>query len=469
MSLKKVDVAVIGGGTAGLAARRAAEKAGASTVLIDPGPLGTTCARSGCMPSKLLIAAAENAEHVRRAPLFGLQTSLAVDGVKVMERVRRERDRFVASVMRAYGPLEKDGKLIREKAVFTGPGRVQAGEHIVEARAFVVAAGAASSIPEPYQALGERVLTHESVFELKDLPKSLLVVGSGVIGLELGQAFHRLGTRVTILGRHGRIAVLKDPRVLEKGARIFSEELDLELDHELISVEHGGEGVLAVFRGKSGVRKESYERVLVAAGRRPSLKGLDPEKAGVILDDKGRVRVDPETFQAGTLPVFFAGDVNGLRPLLHEAGEQGRIAGANAARYPDIKRMPQKTYLNIVFTEPQMAQAGMTWESFDPEKDFVGESDYDKQGRSQVMAQNHGLARLYAEQISGRLKGAELLGPRMEHIAQLLCGFIERGMTVSEIRKFPFYHPVFEEGLLDALDELHARLKKTKESGAPAR
>lgn len=460
MSLKKVDVAVIGGGTAGLAARRAAEKAGASTVLIDPGPLGTTCARSGCMPSKLLIAAAETAEHVRRAPLFGLQTSLAVDGVKVMDRVRRERDRFVASVMKAYGPLEKDGKLIREKAVFTGAGRVQAGEHIVEARAFVVAAGAASFVPEPYQSLGDRVLTHESVFELKDLPKSLLVVGSGVIGIELGQAFHRLGVRVTILGRHGRIAVLRDPRVLEKGTRIFSEELDLELEHELISIEKHNDGVLAVFRGQKGVRKESYDRVLAAAGRRPVLKDLCVEKAGVALDDKGRVRVDPETLQAGTRPVFFAGDINGLRPLLHEAGAQGRIAGANAAVYPDVRRVPQKTYLNIVFTEPQMAQTGMTWESFDAEKDLAGESNYDTQGRSQVMGQNHGMVRLYAEQSSGRLKGAEMLGPRMEHIAHLLCGFIEQGMTVSEIRKFPFYHPVFEEGLLDALDELHVRLKK---------
>lgn len=469
MSLKKVDVAVIGGGTAGLAARRAAEKAGASTVLIDPGPLGTTCARSGCMPSKLLIAAAESAEHIRRASLFGLETSLAVDGVRVMERVRRERDRFVASVMKAYEPLENDGKLIREKAVFTGPDCVQAGKYGVEARAFVVAAGAVSSIPEPYQALGGRVLTHENIFELKDLPKSLLVVGSGVIGIELGQAFHRLGVRVTILGRHGRVGVLRDPRVLEKSTRIFSEELDLELEHELVSIETQGDGVLAVFRGKKGVRTESYDRVLAAAGRRPLLKDLGVEKAGVMLDDKGRVRVDPETLQAGTGPVFFAGDVNGLRPLLHEAGAQGRIAGANAARYPDIERVPQKTYLNIVFTEPQMAQTGMTWDAFNPETDIAGESDYDKQGRSQVMGQNQGLARLYAEQGSGRLKGAELLGPRMEHIAQLLCSFIEQGMTVSEIRKFPFYHPVFEEGLLDALDELHLRLKKTKEIGASTR
>lgn len=461
---KTVDVAVIGAGTAGLTARRAAEKEGASTVLIDPGPLGTTCARVGCMPSKLLIAAADAAHHASQAKIFGVEAEFKVHGARVMERVRSERDRFVASVMPAIEDLKKRGLFIEAAASFIGPGRLKAGDDEITAKAVVIACGTKAVIPEPYRALGELLLTYENVFELSDLPKSLLVVGTGIIGLELGLAFHDLGTRVRFLGRGGTVGPLKDPAVKKEAREIFSSRTTFHTEHKLKEVKKAAGGAEIIFEDETGKEiRDSFERVLIAAGRRPDFKSLGVEKADISLDKEGRVEINPETLQAGDLPVFIAGDASGIRELLHEAAHEGHIAGRNAARFPDVKPEKRKVPLTIVFTRPQIAVVGSGWRE---EGGFcAGEIDYDKQGRSQVMAVNQGIVRVYGSGNPGRLTGAEMLGPAVEHTAHLLSWAIQNEMTLEQIRRMPFYHPVIEEGIQTALEKLWANMKETQSLG----
>ncbi|MFN6980158.1 MAG: FAD-dependent oxidoreductase, partial [Gemmobacter sp.] len=193
------DVAVIGAGTAGLAAERAARAQGARTLLIDPDFNGTLCATAGCMPSKLLIAAAHAAHSARQAPVFGVATGpVRIDGPQVMARVRRERDRFARLTREGIDDLPQ-GVAIRGRARFVGPQSLVLDDgRRIAARAIVIATGSVPVIPPPFRDLGNRVITTDALFDLHDLPRSLAVIGGGPIGLEMAQAMGRLGVEVTL-------------------------------------------------------------------------------------------------------------------------------------------------------------------------------------------------------------------------------------------------------------------------------
>ena len=455
----RVDVAIVGAGTAGLTARRAAEAAGASVVVVDPGPFGTTCARVGCMPSKLLIAAAEAAHHAREATVFGVDAEVAVDGRRVMERVQRERDRFVGFVLRGIDGLRERGILLEGRARFVAPGRLAVdGRGEVDAGAIVLAVGGRPFVPPPFRGLGDRLISSDGIFELESLPESVLVVGAGVIGLELGQALHRLGVRTTLVG-FDRLGPLSDPVVAQSAREALGAELDLQLPYELHEVEAVEGGVRVRWTGPDGERDERFERVLVAAGRRNNLDGMGLEHAGVPLSPRGLPAVDPTTMQVGNHPVFVAGDASGDRPLLHEAADEGRIAGSNAATYPRVRAGQRRTPLGIVFSDPNLAVVGAPWSAI-TERCAVGTIDYGDQGRARVMHQHRGVVRIYATRDCGRILGAELCGPRVEHMAHLLAWAVQAQLTVDDALAMPLYHPVVEEGLRTALRDLRKNLRE---------
>lgn len=457
-----VDVAIIGAGTAGLTSRRAAKKAGASVVMIDPGPFGTTCARVGCMPSKLLIAAADAAHHARHASTFGIQIeNVAIDGAAVLRRVQSERDRFVGFVNRAIDDIKDDGELIVGRARIVSEGRLQVDEHTeVAYNRLVIATGSTPFTPPPFRGIEHALLTNEHIFELEQLPESLLVVGIGVIGLELGQAMSRLGVRTTLLGVGGKIGPIGDPEIRDHAKAILRDELDLHPDYQLHGVEPDANGVRIRFVDSTGrERDERFERVLMAAGRRPNLDKLGLDKIGITPGENRQYDIDPGTLQLGEAPIFVAGDVNSLHPLLHEAADDGRLAGRNAALYPDVRAANRRTPLAIVFSDPQIGIVGTGYAGLADCQAVAGEVDYGDQGRARVQAINRGKVRVYAERSSGRLLGAELFGPRVEHLSHLLAWAIQQGVTVEQALDMPFYHPVVEEGIRTALRDASVNLR----------
>jgi dihydrolipoamide dehydrogenase len=226
----EVDVAVIGGGTAGLAARKAAVRAGARVLLINAGPWGTTCVRAGCMPSKLLLVAAKAAVATRRAGIFGIETGPPrVNGRAVMARVHAERDYFLRSILEelnAIPPVEKIDGLAR----FIGPTTLKVADKVtVVAKSVVIATGASPSIPKPLASLKDKVLTSDTVFNIEDLPTSLAVVGAGPLGIELAAAFTRLGVRTTVFDERDSLGGLRDPEVSKAARTLLGAELDLKL------------------------------------------------------------------------------------------------------------------------------------------------------------------------------------------------------------------------------------------------
>ncbi|MCC5858022.1 MAG: dihydrolipoyl dehydrogenase [Ectothiorhodospiraceae bacterium] len=462
----QADVAVIGAGSAGLAAYRAARAHRERVVLIEGGPYGTTCARVGCMPSKLLIAAAEAAHHAREADRFGVHPGrVHVDGRAVMERVRRERNRFVGFVVESTEAIPEEDR-IRGYARFLDEHMLQVdGDLQVRAERMVIATGSRPNVLPMFNGLGDRLIVNDAIFNWKDLPESVAVFGPGVIGLELGQALHRLGVRVRMFGVGGLVGPLTDPAVRDYADRSFQREFPLDSDARVDELEREGDTVRIRFRDRNGrSAEERFAYVLAATGRRPNVDRLGLEHTGLILDQRGVPVFDSRTMRCGDSHIFIAGDADNQLPLLHEASDEGRIAGDNAGRFPFIRAGARRSAISVVFSDPQIAMIGESHAQVADRPHVVGEVSFENQGRSRVMGQNHGLLRVYADGVSCRLLGAEMIGPRAEHMAHLLAWAHQQELTIGQLLDMPFYHPVVEEGLRTALRDAQARLEALEDS-----
>ncbi len=452
------DVAIVGAGSAGLPAYREVLKAGLKPLLIEGGPHGTMCARVGCMPSKLLIAAAQSVADMRHADGFGIRLDgpPRVDGAAVMDRVRRERDRFVGFVVddvRAMPPehrLDAPVEFLRDGVLRAGDGRE------VHARRVILATGTRPNVPDLYRPLGDLAIVNDDVFDWRDLPRSVLVVGSGVIGVELGLALARLGVRVRVLNRSGSFAHLADPQVRAAAVALLAPELSLVQNARVASACREGDQAVVGWSADGGPETvERFDRVLLTAGRSPALDALRLERTSMPLDEGGgggRPRFDPATLQVHGQPVFLAGDVTGRHAIQHEASDDGRLAGRNAAAWPDVRALPRRAPLAVVFSDPQIMQVGGGYAALDdPDAAAIGEVDWTRQGRSRVMQRNQGLLRVYMRKSDRRFLGAEMVGPDAEHVGHLLAWALQMGLTVPDMLNLPFYHPTIEEGIRTAL------------------
>lgn len=466
MKTLNVDVAVIGGGTAGLGAYRAAKAHTDSVVMIEGGPYGTTCARVGCMPSKLLIAAAESVHQIEKAPAFGVhpQGEIVINGREVMDRVKRERDRFVGFVLEGVDEIPSQDK-ISGYAKFIDNNTLTVDDHTqITAKRIVIATGSRPAYPAVWNELGDRLIINDDVFNWDDLPNSVAVFGPGVIGLELGQALKRLGVEVVMFGLGGQVGPLTDPAVMAYADKAFNEEFYLDADVRLESMKRIGDAVEIQYLDKDGEFKViTVDYVLAATGRRPNVDKLAIEKTSLELDERGVPVADHFTLQTSAENIFIAGDASNQLPLLHEAADQGRIAGDNAGRFPDIRAGLRRSKISAVFSDPQIAMVGETYKEITTRLGNcgcfeTGEVSFENQGRSRVMLRNKGMLHVYGEHGTGRFLGAEMMGPNAEHLAHLLAWAHQNKMTVAEMLDMPFYHPVIEEGVRTALRDLNAKL-----------
>lgn len=467
MNNLECDVAIIGAGTAGLAVERRARADGATTLLIDDKFAGTTCATVGCMPSKLLIAAAHAAHVARTAAVFGVKLPAPeIDGPAVMRRVRAERDAFAASTVETIDKIP-DGIRQQTRARFIDSTTLvlDDGRH-VKAKAVVIAVGSHPRIPPLFEALGDRVLTNETIFELPDLPRAVAVIGAGPLGLELAQALVRLGVDTQVFDQGDKLAGLHDEAVAAELHTILERELPIRLGVKL-DAKREGKGVHLTWTGAASGAAD-FDYVLVAVGRAPSLEGLGLAQTGLALDKHGVPEFDRHTMQCGTSNIFMAGDADADRAILHEASAEGAIAGRNAASYPHVEPGGRGVPFSIMFTDPPLAVIGAPAD----EHSVVGCASYADQGRAKIEARNAGLVRFYASRPEGRLTGATLAGPGMEHIGHLITWAVSRGETATSLLTLPFYHPTFEEGLKTALraicHEVHAPLPRDTDDGSAA-
>jgi dihydrolipoamide dehydrogenase len=446
------DVAIIGAGSAGLTALREVRKQTDNFVLINDGFYGTTCARVGCMPSKALIEAA-NAFHRRKVlDAFGVSGAegLTVDIPAVLRRVRRLRDGFVTGMLKLTDEL-KDSS-IAGRARFLDAQVLAVGERRVHAKKIIIATGSRPVIPKEWALFGTGILTSDDLFEQETLPSHMAVIGMGAIGSEIAQALSRLGITITGFGHNKHIAGLSDTAVNSQAVALMRAEFTLHLGHTAEPVIEGKR-----IRVRAGDESVVVDRMIVALGRRPNIDQLGLDNLGIQLDEHGVPPFDTRTMQIADLPVYIAGDASRHLPFLHEALDEGYIAAYNAMRNEPAcfeRRVP----LEIVFTDPSIAIVGQSSIELDEYETLIGEVDFSSQARARMGEVNHGLLRVYVDKKSGGLLGAELCAPQGEHLAHLLALAIQHKLTVHDLLRMPFYHPVLEEGLRTALRDAAGKL-----------
>ncbi|MCU7931567.1 MAG: dihydrolipoyl dehydrogenase [Candidatus Thiodiazotropha sp. (ex Codakia rugifera)] len=460
MAEKQVDVAILGSGTAGLNATSQVGPSGKSFLLINGGEPGTTCARVGCMPSKALIQVAEDYHRRTHLNRYGVDghTELTIDIPEALEHVQDLRDNFVDRVL-TNSTDNMGEKFVEAYAKFTDPHTLELdnGDKVI-AKNIVIATGSRPIIPTAWEAFGNKVLTTDTFFELEDLPKSVAVIGLGVIGLELGQSLSRLDIDVCGFDMAQTIGGTSDPEVSVMAFEALQREFPIYLGETVEITEEGQQ--LRVTAGEISV---VVDKVLASLGRTPNVDNLALENAGIELDEQGIPLFNPNTMQCGSSHIFIAGDVNGERPILHEAGDEGKIAGYNAA-HDEVVGFRRKVPLAINFCDPNICLVGASYHDLDLEKTAIGEVKLAPVGRAQIMGQSRGIIRVYGDKTTGVILGSEMITTRGENLAHLLNWAISQQLTVGDLIRLPFYHPVIEEALQAALNNLYAQVDTKNES-----
>ena len=453
---REVDVAIIGAGSAGLYALGQVRHHTDRYVLIDGGPLGTTCARVGCMPSKVMIQVADDYHHRHQFEQEGISgmSAMHVRSASALEHVRLMRDTFVGRVLaNSTGKMSEEHFIASNARFIDGHTLETEDGQRIHARRIIVATGSRPVVPGAWNAFSDHIFTTDEVFELPKLPESVAVVGLGVIGLEIGQAMSRIGVKVTGIDQRMAIGGIVDPVVNAAAVDVIGDEFPLWLGHvaELARADEGRVRVTA------GERSVEVDAVLASLGRRPNLDGLNLEAAGIALDEHGMPGFDLHTQRIGDTDIYIAGDCTNDRPVLHEAGFEGRVAGYNATREAPVA-FRRQTPMGITFSDPNIVSVGAQLDELDAEAIVIGEQELKPSGRAMVMGRNRGVVRVYVDKADGRLLGAAMAAVKGEDLAHLVAWSIEAGLTVSQLLAMPFYHPTLEETLQGALYNAKSKL-----------
>ncbi len=453
MSQHHYDVIIIGAGTAGLSALSEVRKRTDNFLMVNRGPWGTTCARVGCMPSKLLIEAADAYHQRTTFETFGIRGGggLSLDLPAVLRRVRALRDEFVQGTLKATDSL--GDRALSGDARILAPDRIEVGGQQMTTRALIIATGSHPVVPDGWKQFGNKVLTTDDLFEQQHLAQRIGVVGLGPVGVEIAQALARLGITVSAYSKQELLAGLSDPDINATLREALERKMEVHTGND--ATPEAVDGGIAI---TSGGRRTVVDQVLLAVGRKPNVKGLGLENLGVSLDARGMPDFHPGSTQVSDLRVFMAGDLDAHRPLLHEASDEGRIAGMNALA-DEVHCYQRRAPLAIVFTHPEVAVIGASHKSLEGQPYETGIVSFANQGRARAAQRNHGKIALYANPSDGKLLGAELCAPAGEHFAHLLALAIAQGLTVHQLLAMPIYHPTLEEGLRTALRDVAGKLK----------
>ncbi|HEX2091827.1 MAG TPA: FAD-dependent oxidoreductase [Longimicrobiaceae bacterium] len=458
--VERFDLAVIGGGTAGLVTSAVSAGIGARTALIERHRLGGECLWTGCVPSKALIRSAAVRAALRRAGEFGIRAGEGeADFGEVMARVRR----IIAAIEPHDSPERFRGlgvEVVGGHAHFVSPEEVEVDGRRVRSRRWVVATGSRTAVP-PVPGLEEAGFeTHETVWTLERLPASLLVLGAGPVGVEIGQAFARLGSRVTVVDTGTQPLKREDPEVAELLRRALEREgVRFRLGTRALAVRREGGARVVELEGAGGSREEvRAETVFVATGRRPNVEGMGLEALGVETAPGG-IRVD-ERLRTSVGNVWAAGDVVGPYRFTHVADYHGRLVAPNAL-FPVGRRVDYRVVPWCTFTEPEVARVGLTetearerW----GERAGVYRYPHATLDRALCDGEAEGLTKLVTDP-RGRLVGAHIVGARAGESIHEATLAVRHRLRLSDLSGMIHVYPTYTESIRRGADAyLRAKL-----------
>lgn len=450
------DLLVIGGGTAGIVAAKTAARLGARVLLAESDRTGGDCLWTGCVPSKALLAAAGVAAAARDGHRFGIDVgAVSIDFARVMDHVRAAIQHIAP--VDSVEALEAASVEVRTaSAILTGPDSAEVDGVSVTFRQALIATGASPAIP-PVPGLGDvDHLTSETVWGLDELPADLAVLGGGSIGCELGQAFARLGSRVSVVeGADGILSREDFAASAELARALAADGVDVRTGSEVVRVEPlgSGSGVLHLANGE----RVPFSRLLVAVGRHPRTADLGLAEAGVEVDDRGFVVVD-DLLRTTNRRIWAAGDLTGHPQFTHTAGVHGSLAASNAIlgvrRTVDLTAMPR-----VTFTDPEIAAVGVGTDRA-PAGLRIIEWSHTHVDRAVAEGSPQGFTRLVIDK-RGHILGATVVGPRAGETLGELTVAITRGLTTRDLAGVTHAYPTYNDGPWNAaISDVQSQLER---------
>ncbi|WP_026962170.1 dihydrolipoyl dehydrogenase [Alicyclobacillus herbarius] len=448
---QEVDVIVIGAGPGGYVAAIRAAQLGKSVTVVDKGNLGGVCLNVGCIPSKALISAAEFYEKSKQSPFPGVTTQAELDFAKVMEWKQSVVDKMTGGVKTLF----KGNKInfVQGEAFFSKADEVRImKEHESERYKFQHCIIATGSRPIELKSLpyGKRVLSSTEALSLDHVPESLVVVGGGYIGIELGQTYAKFGSKVTIIEGTKSILPTFDPqavRLVQRNLKKYG--VDVVTEAFAQGVEEHEDGVTLTYKVGDEEKSVKAEYVLVTVGRRPNTDELGLESIGIKMTDKGLIEVD-EQCRTSVPNIYAIGDIVPGPALAHKASYEGKVAAeviAGKKSAVDYRCIP-----SVVFSDPEIASVGLSEEEAKEQYGEVatGRFPYAANGRAVALNASEGYIKLIADKKSGLLVGAQVIGHEASNLIAELGLAIEMSATLEDIALTIHAHPTLGEMVMEA-------------------
>jgi pyruvate/2-oxoglutarate dehydrogenase complex dihydrolipoamide dehydrogenase (E3) component len=460
--MKHYDFVAIGGGSAGFNAARVAVSLGLKTAVIDGAEeLGGLCILRGCMPSKTLLYMAEVLHLAQKGKTFGLQIPRArADAKAIHARKRRIIGEFAAYRQKALQRGKFD--LLRAHARFVDPHTLALSNgQSVQAKYFLIGTGSKVAVP-PVPGLAEVPFwTSDDVLDLDFVPKSVIVLGGGIVACELAQFMNRIGTEVTLVQRSPNILRDHSEEASAVVQRAFVDEgIALFAGTVLTKARHDRRGFAVEFThdGQRVVRRAAH--LFNALGREPNVAGLDLPAAGVRARPNGQIVIN-RWQQTSSPHIYAAGDCSGPAEIVHIAIQQGELAARHAAGVKRLKPVDYSLLLNVVFTDPQLATIGMLESDLEAKgvPFLCATYPFNDHGKSILMDANYGYVKVLADPKRGRILGAEIVGKDAGELIHCFSGPLAMRATVFDLLRAPWYHPTLAEIITYPLEEIADKVK----------
>ncbi len=469
-SAEQFDAIVIGAGEAGTVVASQAVQADKRVAMIFLPPYGSTCLNAGCVPSKFLIHRARIAHQVRTARRFHIET----EGPRVhFGLIAEEKDAMVeAHRHESWAAARSDPRLalVEGSARFYSAREVRVNNRRLSANDIFIATGLRPHVPDLPGLVRDRALTSDTVMMLTAIPEHLIVIGGGYVACELGQTFHRFGSRVTIIQSGAHLLAHEEPDVSRVLAKALREEgLQLLLGHKATRVEHSPSAVRVWTQPAEGAEVVCEgSHLLLATGRRPNTGQLGLDAAGVVTDQEGYVKVGED--MATSVPgIWGIGDVNGLQPFTRVCQEEAKVSYANAFEGAS-QRLHRGWLGHAVFTDPEIGSVGLTEAAARAEGHdvAVGLVTFDQVARARLTGETTGMIKYVVERQTHQVLGCHVIGPHAAELVYAAIPTMRQNGRLEEVAEAVGIFPTLQEGLEGAARGLMKKLGASDRRGPPA-
>ena len=452
--MKKYDVIVIGSGC-GMNIVEEALAHDLSVALVDKGPVGGTCANLGCIPSKMLIFAADRIAEIQEARKLGIEAEIKnIDFNFIMERMRKSvhenREHIKQGIAETKNLVFYEGE-----GHFVDDYTIEVNAEKIKGDKIFIASGSRPLVP-PIKGLDSvDFLTNETILQLKEKPESIIIIGGGYIAVEYGHFFAALGTKVTILEMADRLVLAEEPEIAEVLNKELSRRMDVYTDVRAEEVKGNELGIIVMATdAKNGVRKEfKAQRILIAVGRRSNADLLRVENTGVEVDKRGFVKVN-EYLETSKKNIFAVGDINGQQMFTHVANVEASVVADNTVHGSKAK-MDYSATPHAVYSHPQIASVGMTEEAArKTHKVLVGTAKYSEVAKGEAMMEETGFAKAVVEADTGKILGFHIIGPYAPILIQEVIDTMTAGIGIDHIQASMHIHPALTELITISLANL---------------